>query len=149
MTLCRVCCIEYTWLFVNAQCYVVLCISYSKWIFFFWYSHNLKARNQHNFWIGFFTWNLSITSSHCCIIIHSIQRYNNLCELTHYFRFCLRICCDIIYQFVYTGVLITRTFLKRRLQIKFNFIRIVLPYALPLCSVSYTRSTIQVLLFLF
>ena len=33
-TLYRVCCIEYTWLFVNAQCYAVLCISHSKCIFF-------------------------------------------------------------------------------------------------------------------
>ena len=32
-TLYRVCCIEYTWLFVNAQFYAVLCISHSKCIF--------------------------------------------------------------------------------------------------------------------
>ena len=29
-TLYRVCCIEYTWLFVNAQFYGVLCISHYK-----------------------------------------------------------------------------------------------------------------------
>ena len=34
MILYRVCCIEYTWLFVNAQFYAVLCISHSKCIFF-------------------------------------------------------------------------------------------------------------------
>ena len=35
MTLYRVCCIEYTWLLLKAQCYAILCISYSKCIFFF------------------------------------------------------------------------------------------------------------------
>ena len=47
-TLYRICCIEYTWLFVNAQCYVVWCISYFKCIFF-WHSNILIARNQYNF----------------------------------------------------------------------------------------------------
>ena len=47
-TLYRVCCIEYTWLFVNAQCYDVLCILNSKCISF-WHSNNLIARNQDNF----------------------------------------------------------------------------------------------------
>ena len=47
-TLYCVSCIEYTWLFVNAQFYAVLCISYSKCIFF-WHSDNLIAQNQRNF----------------------------------------------------------------------------------------------------
>ena len=44
-SLYRICCIEHTWLFVNAQCYALLCISYSKYIFLY-----LIARNQQNFW---------------------------------------------------------------------------------------------------
>ena len=32
-TLYRICCIEYTWLFVNIKFYAVLCISHSKCIF--------------------------------------------------------------------------------------------------------------------
>ena len=44
----RVCCIEYTLLFVNAQFYAILCISYSKCIF--WHLNNLIGRNQHCFW---------------------------------------------------------------------------------------------------
>ena len=47
-TLYRVCCIEFTWLYVNAQFYVVLCISYFKCIFF-WHSHNSIPWNQYNF----------------------------------------------------------------------------------------------------
>ena len=46
-TLYRVCCIEYTWLFVNAQCFAVLCISHSKYIF--WHLNNLIARIEHYF----------------------------------------------------------------------------------------------------
>ena len=47
-TLFRVLCIEYTWLFVNAQFYAVLCISYSKCIFFFfWHLNNLIARKTN------------------------------------------------------------------------------------------------------
>ena len=49
MTLCRVCCIEYIWLFANAQCYDVLCISTSKCIFFL-LSNNLIAQDQQNIW---------------------------------------------------------------------------------------------------
>ena len=71
-TLHCVCCIEYTWLFVNAQFYAVLCISHSKCIFLafkqfdstkptillkniwkhiqiFFHSHNLIAWNHYNF----------------------------------------------------------------------------------------------------
>ena len=40
-----------TWLFVNAQFYVVLCISHWKCIF--WDLNNLIARNQHYFWKTF------------------------------------------------------------------------------------------------
>ena len=42
-TLYGVYCMEYTWLFVNAQFYAVLCISHSKCF------NNLIARNQHYF----------------------------------------------------------------------------------------------------
>ena len=72
-TLYRVSYIKYTWLFVNAQFYAVLCISHSKCIFLafkqfdsakptlflkniwkdihiFFHSHILIAWNQYNFW---------------------------------------------------------------------------------------------------
>ena len=50
-TLYRVCCMEYTWLFVNAHFFAVLCIVHSKCIFFYYflYLNNFIARNQHCF----------------------------------------------------------------------------------------------------
>ena len=93
-TLYRVCCIEYIWLLLKAQCYVILCISYSKCIFFlihqnqhnfwktytnFFHSYNLIARNQYNFKkkkkkksasvYRIFTWKLSTKSILCCIFV--------------------------------------------------------------------------------
>ena len=102
-SLYRVCCIEYTWLFVNAKFYAVLCISHSKCIF--WDLNNLIARNQHYFrktyenvytifsftqyeknlykckWI--FTWKLSTTNIRYCEIFQQYTQYNGLSELTN------------------------------------------------------------------
>ena len=44
-----VCCIEYTWLFVNAQCYAVLYIAYFKRFFFLAFEQFDSAQNRHNF----------------------------------------------------------------------------------------------------
>ena len=115
MTLYRVCCIEYSWLFVKAQYYAVLWISHSKCIFLafkqfdspkptqilkniwwhtdFFHSHNLIARNQYNFKKHMKNRCISVSdfyNKHTLLYnlptIHSIQRYNGLCELTNCFN---------------------------------------------------------------
>ena len=95
-TLYRVCCIEYTLLFVNAQFYIVLCISHSNCIFFFLDLNNLIARNQHYFWKTYEKMCISVSNFYMKIVnnkhtllynfptIHWIQWYNGLCELTNY-----------------------------------------------------------------
>ena len=47
MTLYRVCCIEYTWLFVNGQCYAVLCNFFSKCIFLAFKEFDNSKSTQH------------------------------------------------------------------------------------------------------
>ena len=89
MTLYRVCCIEYTWLFVNAQFYAVLCISHLN---------NLKPRKPtlllKNVWNICMCISVSdfymkiINNKHTLLYnrptIHSVQRYPRLRELTKY-----------------------------------------------------------------
>ena len=122
MTLYRVCCIEYTWLFVNAQFCAVLCILHSKCIFLAFKQFDspkptllLKNiwKHIHVFFIHTFWQNETNTTfknirKKMCIIvsnfymkiinnkhtllynlpiIHSIQRYNGLCELTEWFAY--------------------------------------------------------------
>ena len=79
-TLYRVCCTEYTWLFVNAQFYAVLCISHTKCIFF-WDLNNLIARNQHYFWKTYenvYTI-FSITQFDCMKQIQLLKTYEKMC----------------------------------------------------------------------
>ena len=86
-TLYRVCCIEYIWLFVNAQCYVVLCISYSKWIFLAFKQFNSTkpiqifktyVGNSHDivsymlYWIHLVVCERSML---CCIVYFIFQMY--------------------------------------------------------------------------
>ena len=104
-SLYRVCCIKYTWLFVNAQFYAVLRIFHCKCIFFFLSFKQLITRYQHYFWnqpkpiqllktckkMCRSVWNFYmkiINSKHTLLYnlpkIYSIQRYNGLYALTNW-----------------------------------------------------------------
>ena len=109
LTHTHVCCIEYTWLFANAQCYDVLCISNSKCIFLTFKQFDSTKPTQHlkNIYTFFsfaqcdletYEENYThesdfymkiINNKHTMLYnrptIHSIQRYNALCELTNFF----------------------------------------------------------------
>ena len=102
-TLYRVCCIEYTWLFVNAQFYAVLCISHSKCNFLAFKQFDsskptllLKNIWKHAHIFAFtqfgttkpvlllkygvyliFTRKLSTTSIRYCIIFQQYTQYND------------------------------------------------------------------------
>ena len=81
MTLYRVGCIEYTWLFVNVQFYSVLCISHLKCFFFLAFKQFDSTKSIQLLKVyRIFTWKLS-TLLYNLPTIHSIQWYNGLCEL--------------------------------------------------------------------
>ena len=102
-TLYRVCCIECTWLFVNAQFYAVLCISHSKCIFFL-HLNNLLAENQLYFWKiseNIYTF-FSITQFDNTKPIQLLKTYEkSVYKLYRIFTWKLsttRICCCIIFN---------------------------------------------------
>ena len=93
-TLYHVSCIEYTWLFMNGQREVVLCISYTKCIFLAFKQFDStkpikQLKNMKEICISVLNFYMkTINNKHPllfnCPTIHTIQRYNSLCELTNY-----------------------------------------------------------------
>ena len=73
----RVCCIEYTWLFVNTQFITVLRILHFKCIFF-GLLNNLTARNQHNFWETY--------ENIYTFFIHTFEHMKNMCISVSHFQ---------------------------------------------------------------